>query len=107
MLSDYYQHQTTNNFEKLLKQEDVENTSKVATPIFLTIGMYIRLTRFLEVSPPNAEYNSEGKLREGCTGVDCGDKGEIEEVMTVGNDKNDDDENLRDKTRRLRKEKQW
>ena len=52
--SDHYRHQTTNDFEKLLEQEDAKNISKVATPILLTIGMHIGPTRLLEVGPPNA-----------------------------------------------------
>ena len=55
--SDYYCHQTTNNFEKQLEQEDAKNISKVATPIFLTIGMHIRPTRLLEVGSPNTKYD--------------------------------------------------
>lgn len=45
LLLDYYCYQITNNFEKLLKQKDAKNISKVATPILLTIDMHIGPTR--------------------------------------------------------------
>lgn len=77
--------------EKLLEQEDTENTSKVAIPILLTIGMHIGPTKLLEVGPPKAKYNSERRLRKGCIGVDWGDQGEIAVVMAAGDDKDDDD----------------
>lgn len=35
--------------------------------IFLTIGMYIKPTRFLEFSPSNIKYDLKKRLREGCT----------------------------------------
>ena len=70
MPSDHYRHQTTNDFEKLLEQEDAKNISKVATPILLTIGMHIGPTRFLEVGPPNAKYDLERRLCKRCTGAD-------------------------------------
>lgn len=66
MPSDHYYYQITNDFEKLLEQKDVKNTSKMATSIFLTIGIYIGPTRLLEVGSPNIEYNSEERLRVGC-----------------------------------------
>ncbi len=99
MLSDHYRHQTTNNFEKLLEQKDAKNTSKVATSIFLTIGIYIGPNRLLEVGSPNTEYDSEGKLCERCTGVYWDDESEVKEAMTAGNDKNNDDKDPQEKTR--------
>ncbi len=92
VLSNHYGYQTTNNFKKLLKQKDAENKSKMATTILLAISMHIRLTRLLEVSSFHAEYDLERRLRERCTGADWGDKSEIEETMTAGNNKDDDDE---------------
>ncbi len=91
MLSDHYWHQTTNDFEKLLEQENVENTSKVAYPIFLIINMHIWPTRLLEVDLFNTKYNLEGKLCEGCTGIDEGHESEIEEDMATRKNKEDDD----------------
>lgn len=105
MLLDHYQHQTTNNFEKLLEQEDEKNTSKVTTPIFLTIGMHIRPTRLLEVISPNIKYDSEGRLYEGCTYANLGDKSEIK-AMVADNNEDDDDKDSYDKTRQLKKNKQ-
>ena len=55
MPSDHYRYQTTNNFEKLLKQKDTKNISKMATLIFLTIGMHIKPTKLLEVGSSNAK----------------------------------------------------
>lgn len=63
----------------------------MATPILLTIGMHIRPTRFLEVDLHNIKYDSEWRLCKGCTGVDCCDESEIEEAITAGNNKDDND----------------
>ena len=106
MPSDHYRHQTTNNFEKLLEQEDGKNTLKVNIPILLTIGMHIRPTRFLEVGPPNAQYDVRGRLRKRCTDVDWGDDGEIKEAMAADNNKDDDEEDPQKKNKQLKKEKQ-
>ena len=91
---DHYYYQTTIDFKKLLKQEDVKNISKIATPILLTIGMHIGSTRFLELGFPNAKYDLESKLREGCTDRDWGDNGEIEEAIAADNDENNDEEDF-------------
>lgn len=90
---DQYCHQNTNNFEKLLEQEDAKNILKIATPIFLTIGMHIRPTKLLEVSPPNVQYNLEQKLRKECTSADWYDYSEIEKAMAEDNNKDDDKKN--------------
>ena len=89
---DHYRHQTTKDFEKLLEQEDVKNISKVATPILLTISMHIEPTRLSKVVSLNVEYDSEGRLRERCTGADWGNDGEIEEAMAADIEKDDDKE---------------
>ena len=91
--SDHYRHQTTNDFKKLLEQEDAENISKVATPILLTIGIHIGPTSLLEVGPSNAKYDSEERLREECTDTDWGDDGEIEEAMAADNNEDNDKDN--------------
>lgn len=67
---DHYYHEMINNFENLLKSKDVKNTSKVATPIFFTIGIHIGPTRLLKVGLPNAEYDLEEKVCEGYTSAD-------------------------------------
>lgn len=46
-----------NEFEKLLKQNNMKYISKIATPIFLFIYMHIGLTRFLEFDVLNAKYS--------------------------------------------------
>ena len=89
---DHYRHQTINNFKKLLEQKDAENISKVATPILLIIGMHIGPTKLLEIGPPNAEYNSEGRFCERCTGADWGNDSEIEEAMAADNNEDDNEE---------------
>ena len=106
VLLDQYRHQTTNNFKKLLEQEDAKNTLKVAISIFLIIGMQIGPTRLLEVGLPNAKYNLERKLCKKCTGADLGNDGEIKGAMTADNNKDDDKENLWDENRGLKKENQ-
>lgn len=55
VLSDSYYYQMTNNFEKLLEQEDKENTIKIKTPIFVVIKMHIKLTSFLKNSTLSAK----------------------------------------------------
>lgn len=91
VLLDHYQYQTTNDIEKLLKQENLENTTKIAIASSLTIGMYIRPTRLLEVGLFNVEYDSVGKLYGRCTDVDWGNEGKIEEAMAATDDNKDDD----------------
>ena len=107
MPSDHYRHQTTNNFEKLLEQEDAKNTSKVTTLILLTIGMHIGPTRLLNVGLLNAQYDSERKLYEGCTGADWGDDSEIEEAMAADNNEDNDTKDFWEKNRQLKKKKQY
>ena len=70
MPSDHYHHNITNNFEKLLEEENAENISEVATLILLTIGVHIGPTRLLEVGLLNTEYDLEGRLCERCTSAD-------------------------------------
>lgn len=89
---DFKYHQTTNNFEKLLEHEDAENISKMATSIFLIIGLHIGPTRLLEVGPPNVKYDSKERFYEEYTSANWGDKSEIEEVMTANNNEDNDEE---------------
>lgn len=63
----------------------------MATPILLTIGMHIRPTRLLKVGLPNIKYDLEWRLCKGCTGVDWYDESKIEEAITTGNNKDDND----------------
>ena len=74
-----------------MEQKDAKNISKMAILILLIIGMHIGPTRLLKVGPPNAQYDSEGRLRERCTGADWGDDGEIEEAMAADDDEDDDE----------------
>lgn len=69
--------------------------------------MHIGLTKLLKVSPSNAEYNSEKRLREECTGADWGDNNEIEKAMATDNNKDDNEKHFQEKNRRLKKEKQY
>ncbi len=99
VLLDYYYYQNTNNFEKILEQKDTENTLKMAIPICLTIGMYIGLTRLLEVGLLNIDYNLKKRLREKYTGINWDNERKIEEAIAASNNKDDDDEDPRDKIR--------
>ena len=107
MPSNHYHHQTTKNFKKLLEQEDIKNTLKVAIPIFLTIGMHIGPIKLLKVDLPNAKYNLEEKLRERCIGINWVDDGEIEEAMVVYNNKDNNEKDFWEKNRQLKKKKQY
>lgn len=84
----------------------MKNTLKLTILIFLTINIYIGLTRLLKIGLPNTEYNLKGRLREDYTSMDWGDEDKIEKVMAAGNDENDDDKDFQEKTRQLRKENQ-
>lgn len=59
---DSYCYQTTNNFKKVLDQEDIENTLIIITSIFLVICMYIGLTRLLEHGVFNTKFDVNGRL---------------------------------------------
>lgn len=67
---DLYCHQTTNDFEKLLKQKNAKNILKIATLILVTIDMHIGPTKYLEIGPYNAKYDSKKRLYKGCTSAD-------------------------------------
>lgn len=69
--------------------------------------MHIQPSRLLEDGLINTKYESKKKLRERCTGADCGDRFEIERAMAADNNNNDDKENLQEKNRQLKKEKQY
>lgn len=86
---DYYCHQTINKLKKLLEQEDAKIILKMAIPILPTIGIYIGLTKFLEVSLFNVKYNLKKRLCEGYTNVDKGDDDKIKEAITADNNKDD------------------
>ena len=86
-----------------MEQEDAKNISKVAIPILLTIGIHIGPTRLLEVGLPNAKYDLEGRLREGCIGADWGNDGEIEEAIAADDNEDDNEEDPQEKNRRLKK----
>lgn len=62
--------------------------------IFLTINMYIRPTRILEVDSPNAKYDSKERLYEECINADWGDNNKMKEAMIANNNKDNDKEDL-------------
>lgn len=74
---------------KLLEQEDIKNTLKMATPIFQTIDKYVGPTKLLEMDPSNAKYNSEKRLYERCIDTDLDDKTEIEKSMATADNNKD------------------
>ena len=92
VLSDHYRHQTTNNFKKLLKQENAKNILKMATLIFLIIGMHIGPTRLLEVGSSNTKYNSKGRFYKECIVANWCDHGKIEKTIAADDDEDDDKE---------------
>ncbi len=81
--SDSYCHQTTNNFEKLLDLEGKENTSVITAPILLVLHMYIEPAKFLENGAFNAEFDADGRLRTGSTGLDWDDSPVAEAIAAV------------------------
>lgn len=96
---DHYCPKTTNNFEKLLKQKDAKNNSKMAIPILLTIGMHIELIKLWKVGLLKAEYDSEAKLYEKCSNANWSNNGEIEGVIAAKNIKDNDEEDPQEKKR--------
>ncbi len=105
VLSNSYRHQTTNDFEKLLDLEGKENTSMITAPILLVLRMHIGPTRFLEDGALNAEFDADGRLRIGSTGLDLDDSAVAEAIAMVEDDK-DEEKDPREKNRQLKREKQ-
>lgn len=103
MLSDSYRHQTTKNFEKLLTFKGIENTLIIIAPILLVLHMLICPTRLLEDDTSNAEFDAEGKLRPGSTGLSRDERGKIERVLTADKD-NKDEEDPQKKNKQLKRE---
>lgn len=69
----------------------------MATLIFLTIVIYIGLTKLLEVGPPNIKYDSKKRFCEKYTGTDWDDDSEIEEIIIADNNKDNNKKTLRKK----------
>ncbi len=92
MPSDNYRYQTTNNFEKLLDLKGKENTLIITAPILLVFCMHIGPTRFLEDGASNAEFDADGKLRTGSTGLDWDNSTVAEAIATVENDENEEED---------------
>ncbi len=103
--SDSYRYQITNDFAKLLDLEGKENNSMITAPILLVLRIHIGPTRFLEDSAPNAEFDADGRLRIGSTSLDWDDSVVAEAIAAVEDDK-DEEEDPREKNRRLKREKQ-
>ncbi len=66
--------------------------------------MHIEPTKFLEDGAPNAEFDVDGRLRIGSTGLDRDDNAVAEAITAVENDK-DEKEDPRKKNRHLKREK--
>lgn len=71
----------------------------MATPILLTIDMYIEMTRFLEVGLPNAKYDLEKKICKKCISANQGNIDKIKKVMAADNSKNNNKEDLQEKNK--------
>lgn len=82
-------------FRTLLEQKGEKNTSKIATLIFLTISIQMRMTRLLEIGPSNTNYDMENRSYKECTIADYGNKGEIK-AMAAENDEDYDDKDSLD-----------
>ncbi len=104
--SENYPYQTTNDFEKLLDLENVENTTMITAPILLVFRMHIGPTKFLENGTLNAEIDMNGRLRTGSTGLDWDDYAKIEKANAIDKDDVDKEEDPRERNRRLKREKQ-
>ena len=62
---DNYKHQTINNFEKLLVEEDNKNTAIITALILISICMHIRPIGFLEDGVPEFVYGIDRRIQEG------------------------------------------
>lgn len=62
---DSYKHQTTNNFERLLEAEGVENNFIIMTPILIRIYIYIGPNGFLEDSALEVVFSIDRKIQKG------------------------------------------
>lgn len=92
MPSDSYRNQTTNNFKKLLDQEDVENISMITVSILLVLCIYIGPTRLWEDGAPNAEFEADGRFYPGSTNLNWDDNAIIGEAIAANKDNKDEDE---------------
>lgn len=97
--SDSYCHQTMNNFEKPLIQENRENSLMITGLIFLILYMYIWLTKLLEDSIPNGKFDTDGRLCIGSTGLNWDDSNKIVETIAANKDNKDKEEDLWERNR--------
>lgn len=67
---DIYRYQITNDFEKLLDLEGVENISMITSSILLVFCMHVGPNRLLENDAPNIKFDTEKRLCLGFTGLD-------------------------------------
>lgn len=105
ILLDNFQHQITGNFNKLIKQSGKKNTTKITTPIFLVIKMYIGPTRLLENGAAIANYHLEKKLCKGSQVLNWGNNKEIDETVVDAEDNKNKAENPQKKNIKLKKMK--
>lgn len=84
-------YHTTKIWEKLINQEDKENTAPIATLILTIIYMYIGLTKFLEKGPSEIEYNTDAAICGRYPSLDWGDNHEKEVAKKTINKDNDDE----------------
>lgn len=63
VLSDNYYYWTTNDFKKLLDKKSTENPSMITFSIFLVLCIQIGLTKLLEDSILNVNFDVDGRLR--------------------------------------------
>lgn len=89
----------------MLEQEDAKNTSKVITPILLTIGMHIEPTRLLENIHLNSKYDSKKKFCKKCTNTNWDDDSKIKNDIAADNVEANNEEDFYEKNRWLKKKK--
>ena len=107
MLSDSYYHQTTNNFKKLLNQQDMENTLIITVPILMVLRMHIGLTRLLENDASNAKFDIYGRLYPGSTGFDWDNSTKIKDAIGADKDDKDEEKNSQERNKQLKRQKQY
>lgn len=104
-MSDIFCYYTTNDWEKLIDQEDEENTASIVIPILTTIYIYIGPTKFLEKEPFEIEYNTDSTICGRYPSLDWHNNHKGKIVKKTIN-KNDNDETSKQKVRQIRENKQ-
>lgn len=105
VILDTFCYYTTNNWKKLINQEDEKNTAPIATLILTTIRMYIGLTKFLEKKPLEIKCDADGVICKRCPKLDWRNNHK-KEVAKKAINKDSNNETLKQKAKQIKKKKE-